>query len=210
MVHSGQGSARRPATPPPREQIAGVVLAGGAGTRMGGADKGWVAWRGRPLVEHVVERLRPQVGAVLISANRNLERYRALGCEVVEDDAAQFGAFPGPLAGILSGLEAARARWAAFVPCDAPCLPADLVARLAREGGGAPAVARCGTRVQPVFCLLPASLAGELRSAMQGGERRPERFLASCGAVEVSFEDETGFVNVNCPGQSDDEPRRGT
>lgn len=185
---------------PARRDIVGVVLAGGMGARMGGADKGWVAWEGRPLVERVLERLRPQVAEVMISANRSLARYRALGCTVVQDDTERLGAFQGPLAGILAALEALPGGWAVFVPCDAPNLPGDLVQRLAEAGGGRrPAVARCGGHVQPVFCLLPASLAPQLRAALQGGERRPDRFLARCGAIEVEFRQAEQFVNVNTP-----------
>jgi molybdopterin-guanine dinucleotide biosynthesis protein A len=182
-----------------RTSIAGVVLAGGRGARMGGLDKGWVRWQGRALVEYVYERLQPQVGEMLVSANRNLERYRALGCQVVQDDAQRFGAFPGPLAGMLAALEQARSDWFVFVPCDAPHLPLDLVARLAQAGAGqSPAVARCGGRLQPVFCLLPRTLAPALRSALQDGERRAQFFLRQCGAVEVEFEDPIAFTNVNC------------
>ena len=168
---------------------------------MGGKDKGWVHWRGRPLVEHVLERLRPQVSTVILSANRNVERYRGLGFPVVEDDHLRYGNFAGPLAGMLAGLEQTEAAWVAFVPCDAPCLPQDLVARLldvARSGPAVvPALAVSGGRRQPVFCLLPRALAPRLATALAAGERRPTVFLESVGAREVGFDDDAGFANIN-------------
>ncbi len=184
-----------------RVPVAGVILAGGRGRRMGGQDKGWVHWRGRPLVEHVLERLQPQVSTVILSANRNVERYRGLGFPVVEDDHARHGSFAGPLAGMLAGLEQAETAWVAFVPCDAPCLPQDLVARLLAVASSGPAVAPVlvvsAGRRQPVFCLLPRALAPRLATALSAGERRPAVFLESVGAREVLFDDEAGFANIN-------------
>jgi molybdopterin-guanine dinucleotide biosynthesis protein A len=184
--------------PAGRETVAGVILAGGRGTRMGGADKGWVAWQGRPLVERVLERLQPQVGQVLINANRNLDRYRGLGHPVVADDPA-LGSFAGPLAGMLAALQCCTLPWAAFVPCDAPALPADLVARLAAAAGpqDAPALAVCAGRQQPVFCLLPRTLAPRLAAALAAGEHRPGVFLESVGARRAAFEDAAAFANIN-------------
>jgi molybdenum cofactor guanylyltransferase len=195
------------ATAPDRASITGVVLAGGRGSRMGGADKGWVQYEGRALVEHALARLQPQVGALLISANRNIARYRALGPAVVEDDTAQLDAFSGPLAGMLAGLRSAGLPWVAFVPCDAPALPLDLVATLARASGGLrPAVASCGDRRQPVFCLVPASAADPLAAALAAGERRPAEFLRLIGAVEVAFADAQAFVNINTRAAAAGEP----
>jgi molybdopterin-guanine dinucleotide biosynthesis protein A len=179
--------------------ISAVILAGGRGARMSGVDKGWVSFQGRALVEHVRARLLPQVGQIRISANRSLERYRALGHEVLPDD-PRLAAFSGPLAGMLTGLEHAPTPWVVFVPCDAPRLPADLVARLAQASAGRqPAVASCAGRWQPVFCLLPASLAPRLAQALQEGERRPENFLRAVAAVEVPFADPQAFANINRP-----------
>jgi len=165
---------------------------------MGGADKGLVRFDGRALVAHVLARLQPQVGEVLISANRNMDRYRAFGHRVVEDDRASFGPFAGPLVGMLAGLRQSRMPWVAFVPCDAPALPSDLVAALARASAGArAAVASCGGRHQPVFCLLPTSLAAQLGATLDGGERRPREFLRAVDAVEVAFDDPRAFANIN-------------
>ena len=126
------------------KNVTGLILAGGRGERMGGADKGWVMVDGRPLIVSVVERFAAQVGPLLISANRNVERYAALST-VVEDDAAYANGerFAGPLMGVLSGLRHARTDWVAIVPCDAPNLPGDLVQRLASATMDTSAVAAC-------------------------------------------------------------------
>jgi molybdenum cofactor guanylyltransferase len=190
--------ARKAAAPPRREEISGVILAGGRGMRMGGVDKGWVQFQDRPLVAHVLERFSPQVGEVLVSANRNVERYRALGYPVFEDESEGDRTFSGPLAGMAAGLAHAAHAWVAFVPCDAPALAADLVARLAQASGGTRAAfATCGGVVQPVFCLLPASAGAKLQAALAGGERRPREFLRQIRAVKVPFEDAAAFINVN-------------
>ncbi|MCS6762790.1 MAG: NTP transferase domain-containing protein [Candidatus Protistobacter heckmanni] len=138
--------------------VAGLVLAGGQGLRMGGREKGLIDFRGKPLAAQVVERLAPQVERVILSANRNAERYAAFCPEVVDDafahavstdassadhaskDDHHGGRYDGPLAGLLAGMEAAHRHGLpllAAAPCDMPFLPPDLVARLrqALEGG---------------------------------------------------------------------------
>jgi molybdopterin-guanine dinucleotide biosynthesis protein A len=186
----------------------GAILAGGRGQRMGGQDKGWVGHRGAPLVSHVLERLRPQVASVVVSANRSFERYRALGCEVVDDgeDARdEGGGQGGPLAGMIAVLEflgkRAHEGRVIFVPCDAPHLPEDLVARLvaAAPHPSSAAVAVCEGRWQPVFCLLPVRALGALREAFSHGERRPETALRALGAVPVEFTGAASFTNINVP-----------
>ena len=187
---------------PERAAITGVVLAGGRGSRMGGVDKGWVVHDGRPLVEHVIARLQPQVEEIILNANRNLERYRGLGYRVVPDDDVPLGEFAGPLAGMAAGLRQARHSWICFVPCDAPALAPDLVARLAHASAGRfPAMAMHGGRAQPVFCLLPRSAEPALAAALRAGERMPRAFLEGLGAVPVEFEDPEGFDNINAPEQ---------
>jgi len=181
------------------EQISGLVLSGGAGRRMGGRDKGWVEWQGRPLIEATLARLRPQVGRVLISANRNHERYAELDAEVFGDVASD-EAFPGPLAGIAAGLARVRTGWLLVVPCDAPRLPLDLAARLASGRGDArAAVASVAQHVEPLFCLLARDLADEAAHAMHSGERSVARWLATVGAAPVAFADAQAFININAP-----------
>jgi molybdopterin-guanine dinucleotide biosynthesis protein A len=185
--------------PHPAPVITGVILAGGRGTRMGGLDKGWIEFDGRPLVQLVLDRFRPQVDEVLISANRNLERYRALGVTVVPD-LPEWGAFAGPLAGIHAAMRVARGTWLAVVTCDAPKLPADLVARLrGRSGERGAAVAHAGGRMQPLHCLVHRDLAATIAGFLAQGEYKVERWLEAIGAESVAFEDPDQFLNVNVP-----------
>lgn len=179
--------------------VTGIVLAGGQGSRMGGADKGLVELHGLPLVEHVLGRLAPQVAGVIVSANRNLDRYRALVPRVVTD-AGPPGTYRGPLAGMRAGLAAAPTAWAAFVPCDTPQLPRNLVARLSEAvnaRGTAAAVARSQGRLQPVVCLLSTSLLPALDEYLAGGGAAVHRWLDSAGAVAVDFDDPMAFRNIN-------------
>lgn len=176
--------------------VTGLILAGGRGSRMDGRDKGWVTYRGRPLIEHVIERLRPQVENLMISANRSLDAYRALGVTVIEDD-PEFGAFAGPLAGILAGSRSVGDGWLAIVPCDAPALPRDLVARL--QAARRAAVAVVGGRVQPLFCLLPTDRAPSLAAYLKRGGRKVEAWLEEVGVARVAFDDAAAFANINTP-----------
>jgi molybdenum cofactor guanylyltransferase len=183
---------------PLQHEITGLVLAGGRGTRMGGVDKGLVEVEGRTLVERVIERLRPQVGPMLISANRNLDRYRAFGYPVLLDAEEGLEPFPGPLAGMLAGLRAATTPWIATAPCDAPFLPADLVTHLVEALAGArAAVAYVGDTIQPVFCLLHVDLADDLAGALAHGERRVEAWLRGIGAAPALFLLAESFANFN-------------
>lgn len=181
--------------------VTGLVLAGGRGSRMGGADKGWIAYDEVPLIERVIGRLRPQVDDLLISANRNLERYRALGVTTLTDD-MRIGEFAGPLAGVLAGFGATRHPWLAVVPCDAPDLPPDLVRRLragAATANRRSAVACSSGRMQPLFCLLHRDLRQSLEAFLEAGERKVADWLVRIEAVSVAFEDARAFVNVNAP-----------
>lgn len=184
--------------------ITGLILAGGRGQRMGGVDKGLQPWRGRPLVDHALARLAPQVCEVMISANRNAVLYAARTARVLADESNDF---VGPLAGILAGLRAARTPWLAVVPCDSPRLPPDLVARLAQgcgESRGA-VVQRdhgpAGLRLEPVCCLLSAALADDLARYLAQGGRKVEAWV-SLHATPVRFDrpdDAAAFANVNTP-----------
>lgn len=175
--------------------IAGLILAGGRGARLGGADKGLQSFAGQPLVAHAIARLRPQVASLLISANRHLERYAACGFPVLVDGDSDYR---GPLAGILRGLRAAPTAWIAVVPCDAPFFPSDLVVRLAHAVDSArAAVAKVEGKPQPVFCLLHTSLAADLAAALRAGQRTTGAWLARIGAVPVEFADACSFANLN-------------
>lgn len=164
---------------------------------MGGLDKGLVEFAGKPLAAHVLARLAPQVGALLISANRNLDRYAALGVPVVTDP-PEHESFAGPLAGIRAALAAMRTPWLAVVPCDTPNVPLDLVERLAAGLDGARAsVAVAGGRTHGLCCLLHSTLRVSLDAALARGERRVAAWLRSVGAQTVEFADADAFVNFN-------------
>lgn len=159
--------------------ISGGILAGGAGARFGGQDKGWVLHEGRALVEWTLDALRPQVAEVLISANRNRARYAALGVRVLED--LQPEAHEGPFAGLVQLLAAAREQWLLCVPCDALILPPDLGLRLraCADGQGADiAVLADDAGIHPTFCCLRTALAADARAAFDEGERAPRRWFA--------------------------------
>ncbi len=187
--------------PIPREQITGLVLAGGRGQRMGGVDKGLQLFDGKPLVQHAIERLAPQVGTLLVNANRNLEAYRAFGVPVVADTVPDFA---GPLAGWLAGLEQCRTEWLVTVPCDSPRFPLDLVQQLAnavRSSGAELAMAETmedgKPRTQPVFTILRTSLARSLAAYVRDGGRKIDRWSTMQGCACVRFDDAAAFFNVN-------------
>jgi molybdopterin-guanine dinucleotide biosynthesis protein A len=190
----------------PPMNLTGLVLAGGRGMRMGGVDKGLQLLRGEALASHVLKRLAPQTGALLISANRNADVYAALG--------APFGAtvvadtlpgFPGPLAGLLAGLRAAGTPFVLSAPCDSPGLPANLAARLALalEAQGADIATVTTTdslgniSIHPVFALLRTSLADDLSAFLEAGERKVRAWYARHKTAEVAFTDERAFYNIN-------------
>ncbi|HEX7682095.1 MAG TPA: molybdenum cofactor guanylyltransferase MobA [Trinickia sp.] len=187
-------------------RITGLILAGGRGTRMGGLDKGLQPLAGEPLARHVARRLAPQVGALLISANRHLQQYRqlgaAFGARIVEDASHDF---PGPLAGLLAGLRATSSELTLCTPCDTPNLPLDTASRLAAALDAAKAdVAVAATvnpdgqlSLHPVVALVRASLADDLAAYLDAGERKVRTWYARHKHVEVPFEDERAFYNAN-------------
>lgn len=167
----------RPSSPPPLPTAG--ILAGGAGTRFGGQDKGWVELRGRSLIEWTLDAVRPQAAELLVSANRNLDRYRALGVRVVCDERPD--AYDGPLAGIVQLLAAASQDWLLCVPCDAVIVPPDLAARfaaLATAEGADLAVLADEAGIHPTFCYIRTALADDARRCFASGERAPRRWFA--------------------------------
>ena len=167
---------------------------------MGGVDKGLQVLRGRPMVEHVIERLRPQVNEVLINANQNLERYGAYGCPVVTD---AVGGFAGPLAGLHAGMKSTTSPLILTVPCDSPFLPLDLAARLhaaLEENQADIAVAKTRDQPHPVFALARTAVLPHLEAFLARGERKIDLWYASLRVVEVPFDDqEAAFSNINTP-----------
>jgi molybdopterin-guanine dinucleotide biosynthesis protein A len=183
-----------------REQVTGLILAGGKATRMGGTDKGLVPISGRPMIAWVIDALRPQVSAVLINANRNHDRYGEFGSKVIDDGD---GEFRGPLAGMASGMRAARTPWIAVVPCDSPLIHGELVARLyeaAVSSGSRIAAAHDGERLQPVFALLACDLLDDLAGYLDDGERKIDRWYARHRFERVDCSDmAASFANINAP-----------
>ena len=186
-----------------KARITGLILAGGQGSRLGGVDKGLQVFENQALVQHALQRLTPQVGRVMVSANRNLDVYQRLGVPVWPD--ATTG-YEGPLAGFLSGLSHCETPYLLTVPCDSPRFPADLVQRLWQAlQDEAADVAIAGTRhgseihLEPVFCLMKRELQASLQCYMQSGHRKIERWTAGQRRAVVVFDDATAFANVNTP-----------
>lgn len=183
---------------PVETELAAVILAGGRGTRMGGADKGLLEYQGRPLVEWVIEALRPQVGEILISANRNLETYSAYGYRVLPDTLPDY---PGPLAGVLAAMAAVDTAWLLTVSCDTPLLPANLVQCLwqaATQDDRPIAVAADSTRTHYTLMLVQTRLADSLRDYLQSGQRAVHAWQAQFSPAQQVFAD-SSLANFNKP-----------
>lgn len=177
-----------------------LVLAGGRGARMGGRDKGLVEWQGEPLVARACRAARAHTDDLILSCNRNAERYARWADRLVGDREADF---PGPLAGVRAGLAVARHPALLVLPCDAPLVDDDLVEALRRraaEHPGVPVMVRHGTQWEPLFCLLPVALADALEAAWNVGERSLRRILLAQGAVALPLaEDDPRLANLNTP-----------
>jgi len=179
--------------------ISAVVLAGGRGRRMQGEDKGLIDIAGQPLIRYVLDRIRPQVQHIVISANRNQSRYEKLGYPVISDTTTNFS---GPLAGIACAMQQSNSDYLLVVPCDAPQLPDDLVQRLTmalRTTDGAK-VAMChdGKRLQPLFALLQTDLAPTLNEALNAGHCKAGRWLSEQPHAIAHYADNSSaFLNIN-------------
>jgi molybdenum cofactor guanylyltransferase len=199
--------------------IVGVILAGGQSRRMGGGDKGLLSLGGKPMLGHVIARLRPQVAAIAINANGAPDRFAAFALPVVADT---IGGFVGPLAGVLAGMHWARAaaphaRWIATVSADAPFIPADLVARLAAAVAARPsaiAIAQSAGELHPVIGLWPVAHLQDLEAELKAGVRKVLRWTDKHGTVPVAFPlvriGDAGidpFFNANTPEELDEARR---
>jgi molybdopterin-guanine dinucleotide biosynthesis protein A len=190
------------------ESVAGVILAGGRATRMGGGDKTLRAVGGRPLLAHVIERLRPQVDALVLNANGDPARFAGFGLDVVEDSVADFA---GPLAGVLAGMDWAAARGHGLVASaagDTPFFPETLVAELraAMDAEGTPIAMAVtpdperGLSPHPTFALWSVALREQLRAALAAGTRKVVRWAEPMGCARAVFDDaRLPFFNVNTP-----------
>jgi molybdopterin-guanine dinucleotide biosynthesis protein A len=214
------------------DQVVGLILAGGAGRRMGGVDKGLIELDGRPLVQWVAETLRPQVASLLISANRNHDRYSELGWPVLADEKparqpATPDAYRGPLAGIAAALAwiktQARHRpkpargslaqsptspaWLLVAPCDTPLLPSDLGPRLAEalsDRQARIAIAADQDRRQPLHALIPTDINGDLKEYLRSGGRSVLGWLARYQVATAKFEQTPSrFRNLNRPADAE-------
>lgn len=188
-------------TIPQTHEIAGLILAGGRATRMSGRNKAEIELAGQTLLARAIARAKPQVGRLLLNANRDPALFGRYGLPVLADT---IGDHWGPLAGILAGLDHLAAtwpqiRWMASFPTDSPFFPEDLVARLAAAVDGQEiAMASGHGQPEPVFSLWPVALAGQLRAALSGGVRKVEDFARIHRLATVDWPAEP-FFNINTP-----------
>ena len=190
------------------EAITAVILAGGRGSRMGGVDKGLQNFNGVPLALHTLMRLGPQVGDVIINANRNLAAYESFGVPVWPD-ITSMGDYAGPLAGFMTGLERCETPYLLTIPCDTPLFPHDLVTRMAdafeandADFAVASALEEDGQiKAQPVFCLMGTHMLESLMAFTHSGGRKIDAWTAQHKVVHVPFnlpsDDAYAFVNAN-------------
>ena len=178
--------------------ISSIILSGGRAARMSGVDKGMVQLQQKPLIAHIIARLRPQVDEILINANREIAQYEAFGLPVLKDENEEF---IGPLAGFSLGLQHTKHKYVLTVPCDSPLLPLDLVERLLNgmtEALADIAVASGDGDTHPVFCLMKKSVLPSLTTFLEQGERKVSAWQKSQKYVEVDFSDNSdGFINLN-------------
>jgi molybdopterin-guanine dinucleotide biosynthesis protein A len=186
------------------EQITGLILAGGRAQRMGGIDKGLIPFLGKPLIESAIQRLRSQVGPILINANRNITKYASYSYPVIMDETLDFS---GPLAGFAAGLKVCATPYLLTAPCDSPLLPTDLGIKLATEmARGDFQLVYASTKeadgkvwAQPVFCLLRSDLQEPLEAFLQKGDLKIDRWFKVLRSSSVVFDVAQVFANVNTP-----------
>lgn len=179
-------------------QISGLILAGGRSSRMNGDDKGLLKLLNSPMIEHVIERLKPQVKQILVSANRHLESYQKLGYTVLVDD---YDDYRGPLAGMSRGLANSESEYLLTVPCDGPLLPMNLAQRmlqLAQQQEAKAVIVFDGQYRQPTYNLIHKDLLPALNQSLENNEHKLGKWLMDNGAVSLDFADQkSAFLNVN-------------
>ncbi|MHA3737503.1 molybdenum cofactor guanylyltransferase MobA [Pseudomonas sp. Eth.TT006] len=177
-----------------------LLLAGGRGQRMGGQDKGLIEWHGEPLIAHLQRKVRPLTDDLIISCNRNRERYAAYADQLVSDEE---GDFPGPLAGILAGLKAARLPHLLVLPCDVPRIDAALLHDMrtaASQFPEKPLMLRHDDHWEPLLCVIPVAHLPAFQSAWNAGERSPGRVMRSLGVTALQCPDnDPRLANLNTP-----------
>lgn len=177
-----------------------LLLAGGRGQRMGGRDKGLVEWQGEPLIAHLHRHTRALSDDLIISCNRNPERYALYADQLVHDDE---GDFPGPLAGIRAGLRAAKHRFLLVLPCDVPNIDSNLLddmRQTASQHPDKPLMVRHGEHWEPLLCVIPLAVAAAFEEAWREGERSPGRIMRTLHAVALQCPaDDPRLANLNTP-----------
>ena len=181
-----------------KQDVSAVILAGGKGSRLGGQDKGLVLYQGKPLIEPILARIKPQVETVLINANRNITTYRAYGYPVINDSMLNY---QGPLAGFSAAMQAIKSNYMVTLPCDGPLIPDDLVERLIASLQHQPyriAVAHDGERLQSVYALVPVALKDNLNQFLAKGERKVDLWYRQHPYIATDFSDiPEAFSNIN-------------
>ena len=186
---------------PEKGNTAGVLLAGGRATRMGGVNKGLVLSSGEPMAGRIIRRLRPQVGTIVASVNRDAEAYIELGADLAVPD--RLTGFPGPLAALDAAGTVTKAEWLLTVPCDVPLIPENLLERLSSAFAQSPAPAltvRADGRDQNTIALIHRSLLPTIRPFIERGDRKLGLWFEENKRIRVEWSDPGfGFVNVNSP-----------
>jgi len=182
------------------QNITAVILAGGQGSRLGGLDKGLIKLNNKALVQHLIQRIQPQVSHIMISANRNIKNYEKFGLPVFKDNISDFA---GPLAGILKALQESQTEWVLSVPADSPFIPADLASRLSENRKDHKIVIPDdGKYLQPTFSLIHKSLSSSLEDFLLQGERKARVWMQQQKHTIVDFSDQAdAFININTPAE---------
>lgn len=184
-----------------KKNITAVILAGGKGRRLEGQDKGLVIYKGKTLIQYVIERIQSQVGEIVINANRNQETYASYGYPTISDEMSNF---QGPLAGFATAMKTVKTDYIVTLPCDGPSLPLDLVPRMLSklntfaDVSNCIAVAHDGEWLQPVHALIPVALIDSLEAFLANGDRKIDLWYAKHELVLVDFSDQPdAFFNIN-------------
>lgn len=176
--------------------ITAIILAGGQSNRMNGVDKGLMLLAGKPLFQHVINRIKPQVDLLMVNCNRHVDQYHSLGYPVFCDD---LKGFLGPLSGIYSGLLRSTTTWNLFVSCDTPFLPNDLIVRLVKFAATHQAIYPFdGGKDHPTILLINKSITPQLKNYLEEGNRKLMLFLQQINSIAVDFSDKpASFTNIN-------------
>ena len=178
--------------------ITGIILAGGQARRMGGKDKGLIELAQKPMIEYVLNAIEPQVDDIIINANRNQTVYEGYGFPVVADE---IEGYCGPLAGMASGIQAAKTPFVVTVPCDSPLIPDDLVQKLYSTMQNEDAeicTAHANGRLQPVFTLMKSELLPSMLDFLNNGERKIDKWFEKHRLAIADFSEQADtFININ-------------